>query len=638
MSDSPGAHDVRETQQLSHMHTDTLSPRTTLQGRYEIIKIIGVGGMGAVYQARDLRFANVFRLCAVKEMFNPTTDPRLQQINAENFAREANILATLNHPGIPKIFDFFSEGRRSYLVLEFIDGQDLEQIINSSPGPLNERQVADWAIQICDVLDYMHNQRPQPIVFRDLKPSNVMINTMNRVMLVDFGIAKVFQVGEKGTMIGTEGYSPPEQYRGISGPIGDIYALGATLHHLLTKSDPRTEPPFTFHERPPRQLNPQVSEAMESVVMKALAYDPKDRFQSAAEMKQALLAVLGRRSRLADSSASDFSTGVLSSEALTEHDVDIVWEFKCEDEVRSSPQLYNGTVYVGAYDYNLYALDVETGELRWKYPTGAGICSTPAIWNGRVYFGSEDQSFYCLHADTGRLVWAHPTRARVRSSPWIALDHVFFGADDGCFYGLNAANGREIWRAQAGGPIRCRASSHEDLIVFSCGDGHIYALDIQNGRTHWRFRTNRQVVSSPLIVDNLVIVGSYDWNIYAIDLASGFNVWRRRTNQAVVASPTLFDAHIYIGSVDGNMYCLDSHNGRVIWKYDTGDQVTSTASVTEEAVYFGCVDHHLYKLDRKTGKMIWRFKTGGAVTSSPLLTQEMVIIGSTDHKVYALPL
>ena len=638
MPDTPGAHDSRETQHLSQTQSDTLSPRATLQGRYEIIKIIGVGGMGAVYQARDLRFANVTKLCAVKEMINTTTDPRLRQISVDNFSREANILATLSHPGIPKIFDFFTEGQRSYLVLEFIDGQDMEQIINTNSSFLNERQVIDWAVQICDVLEYMHNQQPQAIIFRDLKPSNVMVNTMNRVILVDFGIAKVFQTGEKGTMIGTEGYSPPEQYRGISGPIGDIYALGATLHHLLTKSDPRTEPPFTFHERLPQAINPQISEGMEAIIMKALAYEPKDRFQTAVEMKQALLSVLGPRGRLADLSMGDFSTGVLSDRDRAGQDVDVIWEFKCEDEVRSSPKLDDNTVYIGAYDHNLYALNAKTGELRWKYPTEAGICSTSTIWNGHVYFGSEDQSLYCVRADNGRLAWTYPTRDRIRSSPWVAFDHVFFGSDDGYFYGVNAANGREIWRMQASGPIRCRACSYEDIILFSCGDGHIHALDIQNGRTRWRFRTNRQVVSSPLIVEKLVIVGSYDWNIYAIDVMSGFNVWRRRTNQAIVASPAFSDDRIYIGSADGNMYCLDSRSGRVMWKYDTGDQITSTAAVTGEAIYFGCVDHHLYKLDRKNGNLVWRFKTGGSVTSSPLLTEETIIIGSTDHKVYALPL
>ena len=116
-----------------------------------------------------------------------------------------------------------------------------------------------WAIELCDVLDYLHKHKPDPIIFRDMKPSNVMINNNGDIMLVDFGIAKTFQSGIKGTMIGTEGYSPPEQYRGEATPAADIYALGATIHHALTRRDPRLEPPFSFAERPLRRINQLLS-------------------------------------------------------------------------------------------------------------------------------------------------------------------------------------------------------------------------------------------------------------------------------------------------------------------------------------------------------------------------------------------
>ena len=258
-----------ETRRLPLEKADILSQGSVLQGRYEIIRVLGIGGMGAVYQARDLRFSNVSRLCAVKEMFSTAVDPRMRQLALDNFSREANILAALNHPSIPKIFDFFSEGQRVYLVLEFVDGHNLEAIIESSPDFLEEGLVAEWAVQICDVLDYLHSQKPNPIIFRDLKPSNIMVTPQNWVMLVDFGIAKVFQVGEKGTMIGTEGYSPPEQYRGVAELRGDLYALGATLHHLLTKRDPRVDPPVTCHERPPRRSHPALSEGRESPRIRA---------------------------------------------------------------------------------------------------------------------------------------------------------------------------------------------------------------------------------------------------------------------------------------------------------------------------------------------------------------------------------
>ena len=196
--------------------------------------------MGSVYRARDMHFPNVTKLVAVKEMINTAPDPLVRETIVQNFEREANMLATLHHPSIPRIYDYFTVESRSYLVLEFIHGKDMEAIISDAKNFLPEDMVLTWAIELCDVLDYLHKHKPDPIIFRDMKPSNVMVNSNGDVMLVDFGIAKTFQTGMKGTMIGTEGYSPPEQYRGEATPAADIYALGATIHHALSRRDPRT--------------------------------------------------------------------------------------------------------------------------------------------------------------------------------------------------------------------------------------------------------------------------------------------------------------------------------------------------------------------------------------------------------------
>ncbi len=269
------------------MDGSILTRGAVLQERYEIVKVLGLGGMGAVYQARDLRFADVSRLCAIKEMVCATPNPRLRRVAIQTFQREANILASLSHPAIPKIYDYFAEGTRGYLSLEYIEGENLEALMDSAEDMLSQHTVVDWAIQICQVLSYLHSQDP-PLVFRDMKPCNVMLRPNNEIVLIDFGIARVFEAGQKGTMVGTEGYSPPEQYRGIASPQGDIYALGATLHHLLTRRDPRLEPPFTFHKEPPRLLNPAISEGLEAVILKAVEYEPEDRYRDAEEMKVAL--------------------------------------------------------------------------------------------------------------------------------------------------------------------------------------------------------------------------------------------------------------------------------------------------------------------------------------------------------------
>jgi serine/threonine protein kinase len=284
--------------------------------------------MGAVYAARDLHFPNVFKRVAVKEMVNLARDPSINDRIIRNFEREANILATLDHPSIPRIYDYFSNDQRSYLILEFIDGKDLEAILNESAGFLPEAQVVSWAVEVCDVLSYLHNIKPEPVIFRDIKPSNIMLNTHGHIMLVDFGIAKTFQIGQKGTMIGTEGYSPPEQYKGDSTPLADIYALGATLHHLLTRRDPRLEAPFSFSERMIRSINPAVSLELEAVIYTALQYNPNERFSSTVKMKDALVGA-GKDTGL----LTDIPAATPASQPESAGATKALWKFECEEEV-----------------------------------------------------------------------------------------------------------------------------------------------------------------------------------------------------------------------------------------------------------------------------------------------------------------
>jgi outer membrane protein assembly factor BamB/tRNA A-37 threonylcarbamoyl transferase component Bud32 len=617
----------------------TLQVNSVLQNRYKITGVLGVGGMGSVYQARDMHFPTVQRYVAVKEMLNLAQDPNLREMTLKNFEREANILAELSHPSIPKIYDYFSNKDRAYLVMEYITGKDLEAIINSMPDFLPMDMVIKWAIELCDVLGYLHTHQPEPIIFRDIKPSNIMIDQQGKLRLIDFGIAKTFQLNQKGTMIGTEGYSPPEQYRGEASPAGDIYAFGATFHHVLTRRDPRLEPPFSFMERPISQFNPKVPPEFEAIVNRALAYEPADRYPSATAMKDAI-ENMGRAANAALRLAP--GGGAAAADSFDQYadagKITPLWKFKCEDEIRSTPVVYKGLVYVGAYDNNLYAVSVTDGAFKWKFATEGGIVGTPGVATDEnlIVFGSEDNTLYAVDLRTGKIQWTFQTAGPIRSSVNVQHGHAFFGSDDGRLYAVRLTTGRLIWKFEAGAPIRSKPAVTTERIIVGTEGGDVIGLDLA-GAVKWRFKAKRAVTSSPFVLDEIAYVGSQDWHVYALDCASGWAAWRYRTSKPIISSPLVVGKTLYVGSADGHLYALDvTASGKEIWKFETKGQVVSSPCFANNALYFGGVDGNVYSIDVKKGKLRWSFETGGPIASSATVVDGVLYIGSTDHYLYAL--
>lgn len=275
-------------------NSNRLAPGISLSGgRYKIEKLIAAGGMGAVYRAIDTRFN---RPCAVKEMLDnfSTEAERAQAI--EWFAREATLLLDLNHPCIPRVRDYFDEDGKNYLVMDLIEGATLSSVmvregtvegVNGARG-VSEARARSWTQQICGVLSYLHRLSP-PIIFRDLKPPNVMVTNRDEVKLIDFGIARTFQTKRQATVIMTLGYAPPEQLHGMPEPRSDIYALGATIHRVLTGHDAANNKPNIFSFPPIRTLRPDISPAFEQILMRALAPNIDQRWPNAAEMERALV-------------------------------------------------------------------------------------------------------------------------------------------------------------------------------------------------------------------------------------------------------------------------------------------------------------------------------------------------------------
>lgn len=232
--------------------TGRLASGQLLKQRYRIKQIVGQGGMGAVYKAEDIPFGN--RLVAVKEVRQTGLDPQEVAEAAEQFKQEAILLAGLKHPNLPSIYDHFEENGRWYLVMDFIEGDTLAEHLNKAKGKvLPVPEVLDIGIQLSKVLAYLHTRTPNPVIFRDLSPSNVMLDPDGHVYLIDFGIARFFKPGQTKdtTPYGKAGYASPEQYgRAQTTPQSDIFSLGAALHEMLSGNDPSNNTPNPIHFSP----------------------------------------------------------------------------------------------------------------------------------------------------------------------------------------------------------------------------------------------------------------------------------------------------------------------------------------------------------------------------------------------------
>lgn len=249
---------------------------TVIDGKYEILKEIGRGGMSIVYLAMDKRLNKQW---AVKEIRKKGSGKN-EEIVVNSLLAEANMMKKLDHPSLPRIVDIIDNGVTIYVVMDYIEGESLDKILNEY-GAQPEEMVVNWAKQLCDALSYLHSQKP-PIIYRDMKPANVMLKPEGNIKIIDFGIAREYKEQNLAdtTVLGTKGYAPPEQYSGQTDPRSDIFALGMTMHHLLTGVDPRNGEPYA----PVRQWNPELSEGIETIIDRCVEPAAENRYQSCADL------------------------------------------------------------------------------------------------------------------------------------------------------------------------------------------------------------------------------------------------------------------------------------------------------------------------------------------------------------------
>lgn len=267
---------------------------STVHGRYLVLSSLGRGSFARVYLARDSHSKGV--MVALKEISTEGfTDEEYQDLNTQ-FLQEAAFLMQLDHPGLPKVVEFFAEGSRYYLAMEWIAGKTLHEIV-SEKGPAEEADVLDWGVQLSDILTYLHGRTPYPVVLGDLKPSNVMITYDGRVKVVDFGVARYLAPSQNPRTFAlvSPGFSPPEKYSKFdSDQRGDLYSLGATLYWALTRVALEK---FRFQIPPLRRLRPEASQWLERVLAQCLEIEPQKRWVRASAVKEQLIKIGEERER-----------------------------------------------------------------------------------------------------------------------------------------------------------------------------------------------------------------------------------------------------------------------------------------------------------------------------------------------------
>lgn len=260
-----------------------LAPDAVVAGQYQVMRLLGEGASGRVWLVRDLKEKG--HRWALKEL-TPGGGEMSPKESRELVQREIQFLRSLHHPGLPRLIDVIEENGNEYVIMERIEGFTLEQVRTNQGGRLKPADVVAWMSQACAVLEYLHSRHPA-VVYRDMKPSNLMLSSDGQVRLVDLGIARSYNPTRPGDthLVGTPGYCPPEQYQGRTSPATDVYATGATMFQLLSGEDPEQ---YKFRFPRVAALVPEVSDALDAVIDRCLQQKPADRYADAAELLRAL--------------------------------------------------------------------------------------------------------------------------------------------------------------------------------------------------------------------------------------------------------------------------------------------------------------------------------------------------------------
>jgi outer membrane protein assembly factor BamB len=357
---------------------------------------------------------------------------------------------------------------------------------------------------------------------------------------------------------------------------------------------------------------------------------------------------------------SNTHSGFYSGSAI-KHPDGFNWIFKTNGPVRSTPAVYNETVYFGSSDGNLYAVDLKNGNEKWKFPAGGAVTSSPAISGDKVFFSSRNGYFFSLDVNSGMENWRFNLGSDLPytwgfdyyiSSPVIENKIIYIGSGNGKFYSIDADNGNVNWEFNCHSRIRSTAAISDKLILFGDMGGRFYALNKNNGSLAWKFEVEgikydnskfgfdrKSIMSSAAVSGTNVVFGSRDGNLYDLNILNGKEIWKVSHGTSwIISSPAIYDGVIYVGSSDARFeQAVDLKTGKEIWKTNSIQAVWSSPAVTENSVCFGDFSGTLFAVDKKTGKENWNIKLMNSfIVSSPVVINEKVLIGGDDGNLYCI--
>jgi outer membrane protein assembly factor BamB len=370
----------------------------------------------------------------------------------------------------------------------------------------------------------------------------------------------------------------------------------------------------------------------------------------------------------------------------------LVWKFKSDGRIYSSPLIQDELIYFGSGDHHFYALNKSTGKKVWTFETKGAVHSSATSKGQLVYFGSADGSLYALDKDTGALNWKFASAGEKMyglwdyylSSPVIDENRIYWGSGDGHLYVVEASSGDLLWKYDTGDIVHASPVVYKNKVYFGGFDGHMYALDKTTGSLAWKFKTvgatyfpKGEIQKAALIIDDVVYFGSRDYNIYALDANTGRGRWNLKQPRGwITATPIEYKGNIYFGTSDAHIfYSVEKNSGTVNWTIPLNMRVYGTAIVDDDIIYFGTFDGKVLGIDHLTGETKWQFQTAsslqnyhtiydetgefkegfvlygedretpekmihalGSVLSSPAIENGVIFFGSSDGYLYAVKL